>query len=77
MHIFAVSLSGRAPATGGFVSFWPIDFTLENYEQVMGSRNFVRSFLISVLARFDRYQPEHCILIILTAYPLSKIAAGL
>ena len=49
VHIFAVSLSGRAPATGGFVSFWPLDFTLENYQEVMGSRTFLRSFLISVV----------------------------
>ena len=70
-HIFAVSLSGRAPATGGFVSFWPIDFTLENYEQVMGSRNFLRSFYISV-ARVLTGTSLNMILVILTAYPLSK-----
>ena len=51
VHIFAVSLSGRAPATAGFVSFWPIDFTLENYQEVMGSRTFFRSFVISVVLR--------------------------
>ena len=71
VHVFAVSLSGRAPATGGFVSFWPIDFTLENYEQVMGSRNFLRSFLISVI-RVLTGTSLNMILIILTAYPLSK-----
>ena len=71
VHIFAVSLSGRAPATGGFVSFWPIDFTLENYEQVMGSRNFLRSFLISVV-RVVTGTSLNMVLIILTAYPLSK-----
>ena len=71
IHIFAVSLSGRAPAAGGFVSFWPIDFTLENYEKVMGSRTFVRSFLISVL-RVLTGTSLNMTLIILTAYPLSK-----
>ena len=71
VHILAVSLSGRAPATGGFVSFWPIDFTLENYEQVMGSRNFVRSFVISVL-RVLTGTSLNMLLVILTAYPLSK-----
>ena len=70
-HILAVSLSGRAPATGGFVSFWPIDFTLENYEKVMGSRNFLRSFYISV-ARVLTGTSLNMILVILTAYPLSK-----
>lgn len=71
IHIFAVSLSGRAPATGGFVSFWPIDFTLENYEKVMGSRTFLRSFLISVI-RVLTGTSLNMLLVILTAYPLSK-----
>ena len=71
IHIFAVSLSGRAPATGGFVSFWPIDFTLENYEKVMGSPTFLRSFAISV-ARVVSGTTLNMVLVILTAYPLSK-----
>ena len=71
IHIFAVSLSGRAPATGGFVSFWPIDFTLENYQKVMGSPTFLRSFFISV-ARVLTGTSLNMILVILTAYPLSK-----
>ena len=71
VHILAVSLSGRAPATAGFVSFFPIDFTLENYEEVMGSRTFFRSFVISVL-RVLTGTSLNMVLIILTAYPLSK-----
>ena len=71
VHIFAVSLSGRAPATGGFVAFWPIDFTLENYQEVMGSRTFLRSFIISVV-RVLTGTTLNMVLIILTAYPLSK-----
>jgi len=71
VHIFAVSLSGRAPATAGFVSFWPIDFTLENYQEVIGSRTFLRSFFISV-ARVLTGTSLNMVLIILTAYPLSK-----
>ena len=71
VHIFAVSLSGRAPATAGFVSFWPLDFTIENYQEVMGSRTFLRSFLISV-ARVLSGTSLNMVLVILTAYPLSK-----
>ena len=71
VHILAVSLSGRAPATAGFVSFWPIDFTLENYQEVMGSRTFSRSFIISVV-RVLSGTSLNMVLIILTAYPLSK-----
>ena len=71
VHIFAVSLSGRAPATGGFVSFFPIDFTLENYQEVMGSQTFLRSLMISVV-RVITGTSLSMTLIILTAYPLSK-----
>ena len=71
VHVFAVSLSGRAPATGGFVSFVPIDFTLENYEQVMGSSTFSRSLWISVL-RVVTGVSLNMAMVILTAYPLSK-----
>ena len=71
VHIFAVSLSGRAPATAGYVSFWPIDFTLENYEEVMGSRTFSRSFIISVV-RVLTGTSLNMALIVLTSYPLSK-----
>ncbi len=71
VHIFAVSLSGRAPATAGFVSFFPIDFTLENYNEVMGSRTFLRSFTISII-RVLTGTSLNMALIILTAYPLSK-----
>ena len=73
LHIFAVSLSGRAPATAGFVSFFPLDFTIENYQEVMGSRTFLRSFMISV-ARVVLGTSLNMTLIILTAYPLSKSA---
>ncbi len=71
VHIFAVSLSGRAPATAGFVSFFPLDFTIENYQEVMGSRTFLRSFMISV-ARVLTGTSLNMALVILTAYPLSK-----
>jgi len=71
LHICAVSLSARAPATGGFVSFWPIGFTLENYDQVIGSQTFLRSLFISV-ARVLSGASLNMLLVILTAYPLSK-----
>ena len=73
VHIFAVSFSGRGPATGGFVTFWPMDFTLENYNQVVGSSTFLRAFFISV-ARVVTGTSLNMVLVILTAYPLSKSA---
>lgn len=71
VHIFAVSLSGRGPATGGFVSFWPLDFTLENYDQVIGSGTFLRSLFIS-LQRVLFGVSLNMVLVVLSAYPLSK-----
>ncbi|MDD9956537.1 MAG: carbohydrate ABC transporter permease [Anaerolineaceae bacterium] len=71
IHIFAVSLSGRGPANGGFVSFWPLDFTLENYDQVIGSSVFLRSLFIS-FQRVVLGVSLNMTLIVLCAYPLSK-----
>lgn len=71
IHIFAVSLSGRGPANGGFVSFWPLDFTLENYDQVIGSPVFLRSLFIS-FQRVVLGVSLNMALIVLCAYPLSK-----
>ena len=71
IHIFAVSLSGRGPANGGFVSFWPLDFTLENYDQVIGSQVFLRSLFIS-FQRVVLGVSLNMALIVLCAYPLSK-----
>ena len=31
IHIVAVSLSNRSASVGGFVSLWPVGFTLLNY----------------------------------------------
>lgn len=71
IHIFAVSFSGRGPANGGFVSFWPLDFTLENYDQVVGSQVFLRSLWIS-LQRVVLGVSLNMALVVLCAYPLSK-----
>lgn len=73
LHIFAVSLSGRAPANGGLVTFWPLDFTLGNYDQVIGSQVFLRSLFIS-LQRVALGVSLNMALIVLCAYPLSKSA---
>lgn len=34
LHVLAVSLSTSAAATGGLVTLWPVDFTLESYAYV-------------------------------------------
>lgn len=48
IHIFAVSLSGKGPATANIVNFWPVDFTLDAYRQTFDNAYFLRSFVIGV-----------------------------
>ena len=48
LNLFAISLSGKAAANSGMVTFWPVDFTLMAYEKTFNNNNFIRSILISV-----------------------------
>ena len=48
VNLFAISLSGKAAANSGAVTFWPIDFTMMAYEKTFNNSNFIRSILISV-----------------------------
>jgi ABC transporter, permease protein len=45
--LFAISLSGKAAANSGRVTFWPIDFTVMAYQKTFQNNNFVRSLMIS------------------------------
>ena len=47
INLFALSLSGKAAANSGAVTFWPVDFTLMAYEKTFQNSNFIRSFFIS------------------------------
>jgi len=71
IHVLAVSLSSRAPAMGGFVTFWPIGFTWENYIKVVESVAFYRAFLVSV-ERTLLGTLINLLIIVLTAYPFSR-----
>jgi len=71
IHIFAVSLSNRAASAGGFVTLWPIGFTLTNYEKIFESGAIYRAALISV-ERTVLGTALNLLLTIITAYPLSK-----
>ncbi len=48
INLFAISLSGKAAANSGLVTFWPIDFTILAYEKTLQNSNFIRSFVISI-----------------------------
>lgn len=71
IHILAVSLSENAPSMGGFVTFWPIGFNIENYKKILGAAAFQSSFWISI-QRAVIGTSINITLLVLTAYPLSK-----
>ena len=48
INLFAISLSGKAAANSGLVTFWPIDFTILAYGKTLQNSNFIRSFIISI-----------------------------
>lgn len=75
LHIFAMSLSSSTAAAAGKVSFFPVDFSLEAYAYLMRKPDFFHSVWISVL-RVLIGTAVNMILIVLTAYPLSKSSAN-
>lgn len=75
VHVFAVSLSNRAASAGGYVTVWPIGFTLANYKKIFESGAIYRAFIISV-QRTVLGTALNLFLTVITAYPLSKSAAA-
>lgn len=71
IHVLAISLSSSAAATGGLVTLWPVDFTLESYAYVARRAAFWRSMLISV-ERVILGVGLNMFFCVLCAYPLSK-----
>ena len=71
IHVFAISLSSSAAATGGLVTLWPVDFTLESYAYVARRAAFWRSMGVSVL-RVALGVSLNMFFCIMCAYPLSK-----
>ena len=67
----AVSLSSKAAAEAGLVSFWPVDFTLNAYQEIMGDRNFSVSFGIAVKRVLVALVVTLPVLT-MAAYPLAK-----
>ena len=71
INLLAISFSDSAAVSAGAVGFVPVDFTLSAYEYALKGGKFLRALLIS----FERVflgVGINLILMILTAYPLSK-----
>ncbi len=70
LHVFSLSLSAKAHIMAGNVSFWPKEFTLDNYRYVVKDVQFYTAFGISVL-RTVLALFIVMTLTIMAAYPLS------
>lgn len=71
IHVLAVSLSTSAAATGGLVTLWPVDFTLESYAYVARRAAFWRAMGVSLL-RVAVGLTLNMFFCVICAYPLSK-----
>lgn len=71
LNLLAISFSDAAAVAAGRVKFLPVDFTVSSYEFALEGGKFLRALLIS----FERVilgVGLNLILMVLTAYPLSK-----
>lgn len=71
IHVLAISLSSKAAVSAGVVKFLPVDFTLASYKLVLNKPQFITSMWIT-LQRVVLGVSINMILVVLTAYPLSK-----
>lgn len=71
VHLLAVSFSGSAAVSAGKVILWPVDFTTAAYSYALKGGKFIHSLLIS-LERVVLGVGINLVLMVLTAYPLSK-----
>lgn len=74
MHVLAMSLSSSNAAMAGRVAFVPVEFSLSAYEYLMKKKDFFHSVGISGM-RVLLGTTINMLLIILTAYPLSRPTA--
>lgn len=70
-HMFALSLSSSAATVAGRVSFWPVEFTLSSYQYALQKPEFITAFFMSV-KRIAIGVSFDMLILVLTAYPLSK-----
>ena len=71
VNLLAVSFSGSTAVAAGKVAFWPVDFTTYSYEFALKGGKFFKALLISI-ERVVLGVGVNLILMIITAYPLSK-----
>jgi putative aldouronate transport system permease protein len=72
INLLAVSVSDKTAVAGGEVTFFPVDFTTVSYQFITNTSKFFTSLIVSLI-RVSIGVPINLLLIILTAYPLSKL----
>ncbi|WP_127582106.1 carbohydrate ABC transporter permease [Paenibacillus koleovorans] len=71
IHVLSQSFSGSGAIQRGEVLFWPVEFTLSNYQHIMKDQSILRAFGISAfLATFGTF--VNLLLTASLAYPLSR-----
>ena len=71
VHIFALSLSSNSAAQAGWVTIFPVDFTLDSYKYILSKIDFFRSFGVAVI-RVALGTPISVGLTILSAYAMAQ-----
>ena len=71
LYNLAVSFSSKEAAEAGLVAFWPVDFTLNAYKEIMGEKAFFVSFLTAV-KRVALALLITLPVLTMAAYPLAK-----
>lgn len=71
INVLAVSFSSSNAAAAGYVKLWPVEFTTASYRYALTKPQFLQALAISV-KRVALGYVVNLLVIILTAYPLSK-----
>lgn len=71
INLLAISFSDKVAVAAGEVVFWPVGFNTAAYEFILENDSFLKSVVVSI-KRVLLGVSVNIVLIILTAYPLSK-----
>lgn len=71
IYVLSASFSDAMSVTSGKMFLWPVDLTLENYEEVFKNKNIVLGFRNSIIIMVSG-TAINLLMTILAAYPLSR-----
>lgn len=75
IHVLAVSFSSSVAASAGKVTLWPVGWNLSAYKFVLNKEAFLVSFGVS-MKRVLLGTALNMLMVLMTAYPLSKEASS-